>query len=84
MPLGSSIWRPDSSECGIFYVKYPNMVTKTISRNAQQVAQLQEWWEAKSKTFSMFAGEEFTHGEVVIAHVVLVAVLAVIGIGGAL
>lgn len=60
------------------------MVTKTISRNAQQVAQLQEWWEAKSKTFSMFAGEEFTHGEVVIAHVVLVAVLAVIGIGGAL
>ena len=84
MPLGSSIWRPDSSECGIFYVKYPNMVTKTISRNAQRVAQLQEWWEAKSKTFSMFAGEEFTHGEVVIAHVVLVAVLAVIGIGGAL
>ena len=60
------------------------MVTKTISRNAQRAALLQEWWEAKSKTFSMFAGEEFTHGEVLIAHVVLVAVLAVIGIGGAL
>lgn len=60
------------------------MVTKAIDRNAQRVAQLQEWWETKSKTFSMLAGEEFTHGEVVIAHVVLVAVLAVIGIGGAL
>ena len=84
MPLGSSIVRPDSSECGIFYVKYHNMVTKTISRNAQRVALLQEWWEAKSKTFSMLAGEEFTHGEVVIAHVVLVAVLALVGIGGAL
>ena len=60
------------------------MVTKAIDRNAQRVAQLQEWWETKSKTFSMLAGEEFTHGEVVIAHAVLVAVLAVIGIGGAL
>lgn len=60
------------------------MVTKTISRNAQRAALLQEWWEAKSKTFSMFAGEVFTHGEVVIAHVVLGAVLALEGIGGAL
>ncbi len=60
------------------------MVTKAIDRNAQRVAQLQEWWETKSKTFSMLAGEEFTHGEVVIAHAVLVAVLAVIGIGGVL
>lgn len=84
MPLGLRKCEPDSSECGIFYVKYHNMVTKTIDRNAQRVAQLQEWWEAKSKTFSMLAGEEFTHGEVVIAHAVLVAVLAVIGIGGAL
>lgn len=84
MPLGFRSVRPDSSECGIFYVKYHTMVTKTIDRNAQRVAQLQEWWEAKSKTFSMLAGEDFTHGEVVIAHAVLVAVLAVIGIGGAL
>lgn len=56
----------------------------TINRNAQRAAQLKEWWEAKSKFFSILAGENFTHGEVVLTHAVLVAVLAVIGIGGAL
>lgn len=60
------------------------METMTISRNAQRAAQLQEWWEAKSKFYSLIAGEKFTHGEVVLTHAVLVAILAVIGIGGAL
>ena len=60
------------------------MKTMTINRNAQRAAQLQEWWEAKSKLYSLIAGEKFTRGEVVLTHAVLVAILAVIGIGGAL
>jgi len=60
------------------------MVSMTIDRDAQRAALLKEWWQAKSMSFSTLAGEEFTHGAVVIAHAVLVAVLAVIGIGGAL
>lgn len=56
----------------------------TISRNAQRASLLQEWWQAKSKFFSIVAGEEFTNGEVTVTHAVLIVVLAVIGIGGAL
>ena len=63
------------------------MVTMTISRTAQRALTLQEWWSAKSQTFTALCGTEgdvFTHGDVVKAHLCLALVLTLIGIGGAL
>ncbi|MBQ4393613.1 MAG: hypothetical protein II826_10970 [Prevotella sp.] len=63
------------------------MVTMTISCTAQRALVLQEWWNAKSQTFTALCGTEgdvFTHGDVVKAHLYLAAVLILIGIGGAL
>ena len=53
------------------------------------------WWQAKSDSFSLLAGEEFTHGQVVLANTCfllgLVAIMGAVailnhlfGIGGAL
>ena len=59
----------------------------TISRTAQRALTLQEWWSAKSQTFTALCGTEgdvFTHGDVVKAHLYLALVLTLIGIGGAL
>lgn len=46
------------------------------------------WWHGESVTFTRLCatdeGETFTHGEVVVAHVVLVILLIVAGIGGGL
>ncbi|MBQ7512908.1 MAG: hypothetical protein IJS95_00785 [Prevotella sp.] len=63
------------------------MVTMTISRTAQRALALQEWWNAKSQSFTALCGTEgdvFTLGDVVKAHLCLAAVLILIGIGGAL
>lgn len=63
------------------------MVTMTINRTAQRALTLQEWWNAKSQSFTALCGTEgdvFTHGDVIKAHLWLAAVLTLIGIGGAL
>jgi len=59
-----------------------------LSNVARTVKNLETWWNATSETFTRLCatdeGEVFTHGEVVKAHLVLAAVLMLIGIGGAL
>lgn len=42
------------------------------------------WGRQRSETFSMLAGEPFTHAEVVKGHALCLLLLALIGIGGAL
>ncbi len=45
------------------------------------------WLHAKSETFTALCGDDgevFTHLDVVKAHVVMVAIMIIIGIGGAL
>ena len=58
------------------------MVSTTINRNAQRAFTLQEWWNAKSETFSQLCGEEFTHKEVALAHVGTVAFILLLGVAG--
>lgn len=42
-----------------------------------------DWWNAKSKTFSRFGGgDTYTHGEVVITHLVLLALTIAVGLVG--
>ena len=60
------------------------MTTLVINRAAQRVLALQEWWSAKSEFFSRLGSEEFTNGEVVLAHGGAVVLLLLAGIGGAL
>ena len=59
-----------------------------LSNVERTVKNLETWWNATSETFTQLCatdeGEVFTHGEVVKAHLVLAAVLMLIGIGGAL
>ena len=59
-----------------------------LSNVERTVKNLETWWNATSTTFTRLCatdeGEVFTHGEVVKAHLVLAAVLMLIGIGGAL
>ena len=56
---------------------------------------LKQWWNARSESFSLLAGESFTHGQVIIANACfllgLVAIMGAVailnhlfGIGGAL
>lgn len=49
---------------------------------------IKKWWYAKSDLFTTMCatepGETFTNGEVVIAHIVLVAFLIIAGIAGAM
>lgn len=66
-----------------------------ISRVETVVKNIKLWWQAKSDSFSLLAGEDFTHGQVVLANTCfllgLVAVMGAVailnhlfGIGGAL
>ena len=58
-----------------------------LSQMEVVVKNLKVWWNARSEIFTAMCGTEddvFTHGDVVIAHLYLAAVLAIIGIGGAL
>lgn len=59
-----------------------------LSNAGRTVKNWKVWWNATSETFTRLCatdeGEVFTHGEVVKAHLVLAAVLMLIGIGGAL
>ena len=59
-----------------------------LSNVERTVKNLKVWWNATSETFTRLCatdeGEVFSHGEVVKAHLVLAAVLMLIGIGGAL
>ncbi|WP_036932206.1 hypothetical protein [Prevotella sp. HUN102] len=55
----------------------------TVSRH------LNHWLRAESKTFTALCGERFTHGEVLLAHLFLIAMIAACGLaewleGGAL
>ena len=63
-------------------------VQPSILSNAEGIVKnLKAWWNARSETFTALCGTEgdvFTHGDVVKAHLYLVAVLILIGIGGAL
>lgn len=64
-------------------------VRPSVLTNVERtVKNLKVWWNATSETFTRLCatdeGEVFTHGEVVKAHLVLAAVLMLIGIGGAL
>lgn len=38
------------------------------------------WWVARSATFSYLSGEDVTHGEVVLTHVVIIGLLLVCGL----
>ena len=57
-------------------------IVESIVKNSR------EWLSAKSETFTSLCateeGEEFSHGDVVKAHLALAIVLIVIGIGGVL
>jgi len=41
---------------------------------------LSKWWEARSATFSYISQESVTHGEVVMAHLVIVGLLLACGL----
>lgn len=67
----------------------------TLSGVETVVKSIKLWWQAKSDSFSLLAGEEFTHGQVVLANTCfllgLVAIMGAVailnhlfGIGGAL
>lgn len=60
-------------------------LAQTLSRRREA---LRRWWWEPSQTLTALCatdrGEVFTHRDVVIAHLVLTAVLVLIGIGGAL
>lgn len=59
-----------------------------LSQVKAAVKSLECWLGRKSETFTQLCateeGEEFTHGDVVKAHLWLAVVLILIGIGGAL
>lgn len=58
------------------------------SKVERTVENLKVWWSTTSKSFTALCateeGEVFTHGDAVKANLALVAVLTLIGIGGAL
>ena len=61
------------------------MQTKTISSSAQlavALQALQEWWNAKSVSFSQFTGEQVSHGEVVVTNLVFFAGVAAMILAG--
>lgn len=76
------------------------MQQTTTLRTAQRASTLREWADAKrsrltawlraeSQTFTALCGERFTHGEVLLAHLFIIAMLAACGLaewleGGAL
>ena len=41
-----------------------------------------KWWRQNNMTFSAIAGETFTNGQVVYAHIGLVVFIIVLGIAG--
>ncbi len=49
---------------------------------AQLASSLQEWWYAKSESFSELVGEDCTHREVVISHLVFTAGVVAVAIVG--
>lgn len=49
------------------------MKVTTISSSAQLAFALMEWWNAKSRSFSLISGDRVTHGEVVRTNLVLTA-----------
>lgn len=59
-----------------------------LSRVERTVKNCRVWWNARSESFTALCatdeGEVFTHGDVVKAHLYVVLVLILIGIGGAL
>ena len=59
-----------------------------LSRAESIVKNMTAWWNARSESMTALCatekGEVFSHGDVVKAHLMLAAVLVLIGIGGAL
>lgn len=66
-----------------------------LSKMETAAKNIRLWWQAKSDSFSLLAGEDFTHGQVVLANTCfllgLVAIMGAVailnhlfGIGGAL
>jgi len=60
-----------------------------LSRVESIVKNCKEWLGARSKTFSVLCGEEFTHKEVLLAHAACVLLIVACGVaewlgGGAL
>lgn len=43
---------------------------------------IRKWWHAKSETFSRLCDDTFTHGEVVLMHLYLLALIAVCCLAG--
>ena len=50
--------------------------TQTI-RTARRLFNLQEWLDKKSESYSMLCGEDFTHKEVLIANIMVLALIGV-------
>lgn len=63
-------------------------VQPSMLPNAESIVKnWKAWWNARSETFTVLCsteGDVFTHGDVVKAHLWLIAVLTIIGIGGVL
>ena len=57
-----------------------------LQQMAAAVKSLKQWWNAKSETFSQLCatekGETFTHGEVVLANLGVVAFMLILGVAG--
>ena len=69
-------------------IQLGQVLPSVLSRVESAVENLKVWWSTTSKSFTALCatdkGEVFTHGDVVKAHLALIAVLILIGIGGAL
>lgn len=58
------------------------MKQAVISSNAQLAVALREWWHAKSESMSEMIGEDCTHGEVVVTHLVFTVGVMAVAIAG--
>jgi hypothetical protein len=75
---------------GVFYEAFQHFLEslrKSVTKPSVKKS-VALWWAAPSGTFSALCATDrsdvFTHGDVVMAHLALAAVLALVGIGGAL
>lgn len=58
------------------------VVQPAVLSNLETTAKnlLKQWWNARSESFSLLAGESFTHGQVIIANAcLLLGLIAMMG-----
>ena len=75
---------------GIFYEAFQHFLQglqKSVAKPSVRKS-LASWWNSPSEAFTALCATDrsdvFTHGDVVMAHLALAAVLFMIGLGGAL